>query len=262
MSIIGNIGICTTIPTTTTASIVTGAASPNTSLNITANNPTTGPTIILNNDYNQSARISLGGSSNILSYVASNLNILSPKDINYYTNNNILANSFTILANGRVGIGTRSPSQLLDVYTNDGSINNYIRVRATTPREAGITFDRNGTLWIIFNKGTGFTEVCNLCFQSSSVSSALEITQSGNVCIGTTTTKSKFTVQGTANIDNGTSISRAEMMSAGSLTLGSTDFNFGGNFYTGGVWTGTNTAGLMMECSDNSEIAFTTVELV
>ena len=64
----------------------------------------------------------------------------------------------------------------MDLFTNDGLIKNYIRVRAAPQREAGVIFDRNGTLWTIFNKGTGFTEVNNLCFQSSSVSSILEIT--------------------------------------------------------------------------------------
>jgi hypothetical protein len=75
-----------------------------------------------------------------------------------------------------------------------------------------------------------------------------------NVCIGTTITKSKFTVQGTAKINNGTAISRAEMMSAGNLTIGSTDFKNCNDFYSGGNWTGTNTGGLMMECAEKTEI--------
>ena len=43
-------------------------------------------------------------------------------------------------------------------------------------------------------------------------------------------------------------------MSNGSLTIGG-NFNYGGQFYPSGNWTGTNTAGLLMECADNTEIA-------
>ena len=39
-------------------------------------------------------------------------------------------------------------------------------------------------------------------------------------------------------------------MQSGSLTIGGTNANYGG----GNNWT-TNTAGLMMECQDNTEIA-------
>ncbi len=37
-------------------------------------------------------------------------------------------------------------------------------------------------------------------------------------------------------------------MKSGSLKIGGTNANYGGNFYTGGVWSGTNTAGLWLEC--------------
>jgi hypothetical protein len=30
--------------------------------------------------------------------------------------------------------------------------------------------------------------------------------------------------------------------------------NYGGTFYPMGTWTGTNTAGILMECTNNTEI--------
>jgi hypothetical protein len=44
-------------------------------------------------------------------------------------------------------------------------------------------------------------------------------------------------------------------MQSGSLTIGGTNANYGGNFYTGGAWTGSNTAGLLLECLTRTEIA-------
>ena len=41
---------------------------------------------------------------------------------------------------------------------------------------------------------------------------------------------------------------------AGCLTIGDNNTNYGNTYYTGGNWTGTNTAGLLMECLDNTEI--------
>lgn len=93
----------------------------------------------------------------------------------------------SIRSDGRVGIGTTSPSALLDVYSDSSSLNNYFNIRANAARECGIFLTRPGGLWNLFNKGTGFgaTQANNLSFQSSSTSSILEITQSGYVGIGT-----------------------------------------------------------------------------
>ncbi len=44
-------------------------------------------------------------------------------------------------------------------------------------------------------------------------------------------------------------------MQSGSLTIGGTNTNCGGNSYTGASWMGNNTAGLLLECQDNTEIA-------
>jgi hypothetical protein len=111
----GNVGIGTAAQTTTAATIYTPAASTNTNLTITADNPATGQVIVLNHNNGQSARISLRGSTNPLSYIASNMNVLSPKDINFYTNKNVLATPFTISAAGNIGIGKLNPNALLEI---------------------------------------------------------------------------------------------------------------------------------------------------
>jgi hypothetical protein len=58
---------------------------------------------------------------------------------------------------------------MLDAYTDNASINNAIRIRANTAREASLILERSGTSWQIFNKGTGFGAAANnLSFASSS----------------------------------------------------------------------------------------------
>jgi hypothetical protein len=60
-------------------------------------------------------------------------------------------------------------------------------------------------------------------------------------------------VSGKACIHNG-SPSGITYMQSGSLTIGGTNANYGCAYYNNGDWTGTNTAGLLMECADNTEI--------
>jgi hypothetical protein len=81
----------------------------------------------------------------------------------------------------------------------------------------------------------------------------MTIDTSGNVGIGTTTPNCKLQVyQGKMNICDSTPAAVSNnYMQNGSLTIGDTLLNYGGG--TGG-WT-TNTAGLLMECADNTEIA-------
>ena len=62
-------------------------------------------------------------------------------------------------------------------------------------------------------------------------------------------------VAGRACIHNGSPLAAvSNFMQSGSLAIGGTNANYGGNFYTGGAWTGNNTAGLLLECQDNTEI--------
>jgi hypothetical protein len=133
------------------------------------------------------------------------------------------------LYNGRVdvykksniGIGTTNPISLLDVRGNTTIMGN-IGIGTTNP------------ISLLDVRGTSiFT---------------------GNVGIGTTqNTYNALTIQGRVNIHNGSpyAISSANGMQNGSLTIGDTLYNYGGG--TGG-WS-TNTAGLLLECADNTEIA-------
>jgi hypothetical protein len=133
--------------------------------------------------------------------------------------------------------------------TNSTLSMNKLNATSTTIFNNLNALSTNSTLSINNLNATSTTVFNN--FNALSTNSTLSIY---NLNATSTTIFNNLNSLSTNSTFNGTSISRAEMMSAGSLTIGSTDFNFGGNFYTGGVWTGTNTAGLMMECSDYSEI--------
>ena len=90
-------------------------------------------------------------------------------------------------------------------------------------------------------QNTGFNQ--NLTLQA--------VTNSGNVGIGITNPACKLEIKGAVGINNGSSYAIANnKMQAGSLTIGDQTLNYGG----GSDWTA-NTAGLMFECLDNTEIA-------
>jgi len=73
----------------------------------------------------------------------------------------------------------------------------------------------------------------------------------GRVGVGTETPLVRLDVQGAANVWGGARYAVSNgYMAQGSLTLGNVNANFGG----GSGWSG-NTAGLMLEASDNTEIA-------
>ncbi len=75
---------------------------------------------------------------------------------------------------------------MLDVYSDNTSINNTIRIRANTAREATLILERSGAIWQIINKGMGFGGAANnLSICSSIKSDILEITPAGNItCSG------------------------------------------------------------------------------
>jgi hypothetical protein len=63
----------------------------------------------------------------------------------------------------------------------------------------------------------------------------------------------RLIVNGIANFHNDSPLGIAYMQSS-SLIIGGTNANYGGSFYANGNCSGTNTAGLLMECADNTEI--------
>jgi hypothetical protein len=90
-------------------------------------------------------------------------------------------------------------------------------------------------------QNTGFNQ--NLTLQA--------VTNSGNIGIGITNPVCKLEIKGAVGINNGSSFAIANnKMQAGSLTIGDQTLNYGGGI----DWTA-NTAGLMFECLDNTEIA-------
>ena len=79
----------------------------------------------------------------------------------------------------------------------------------------------------------------------------MRINTSGYVGVNTNDPKCHLQVNGIGNINNGSlSVVSSGYMQSGSLTIGGTNANYGG----GNLWNG-NTAGLLMECADNTEIA-------
>ena len=85
----------------------------------------------------------------------------------------------------------------------------------------------------------------------------------GNVGIGTSTNiTSKLLVNGNTRINGIVNITNTNpfatannFMQSGSLTIGDQSLDYGGNFNSGGNWIGNNTAGLMLECLNTTEIA-------
>jgi hypothetical protein len=126
-----------------------------------------------------------------------------------------------------VGVGTSSPAHRLDVAGNANA--------------AG--------LCIAGDCKTSWSQVGGASQWTTSGSSV--VYNSGNVGIGTPSAAARLDVNGAANVWGGARYAvNNGHMAPGSLTLGNIGANFGG----GNLW-GANTAGLMLETLDNTEIA-------
>jgi hypothetical protein len=70
---------------------------------------------------------------------------------------------------------------------------------------------------------------------------------------GSVKMNNSLAVAGKVNVHNG-SLLGINNMQSGSLTIGDITADYGGSFYTSGTWTETNTAGLSLQCLNNTEI--------
>jgi hypothetical protein len=142
---------------------------------------------------------------------------------------------------GSVGIGTATPEAMLHVH---GGMH-------TTGPAAGYSFrDRSSNnaadAWVWYSSNNVAR------FWRPGVGDLLGVTPSGNFGIGTTSPLARLDVNGAANVWSGGRYAVSQgFMSPGSLTVGSFTANFGG----GTTGWNANTAGLLLEAQDNTEIA-------
>ena len=158
--------------------------------------------------------------------------------------------AMTIGTGGQVGIGTSSPQQNLHVHES-GSGQVVIAVTNDTTGGGnndgihfGIDASEQGFVWHKQNTALLF---------ATNNAERMRLANDGKLGIGTTTPHGALDVRGAVTITTPTrdSVStKTGYMAAGSLNIGSVAANFGG----GSGWNG-NTAGFMLECQDNTEIA-------
>ena len=127
-----------------------------------------------------------------------------------------------------------------------------VKVAASGEEQALFDFYSAGALcWKIAQKpnanpGLNFSEMVGTTLTSRFFMGS----GTGNIGLGTTTPGAKLEVIGTAAINDGNGYAvKNNRMAVGSLTIGSTSQNYGG----GAAWSG-NTAGLLLETRDNTEI--------
>jgi hypothetical protein len=183
----------------------------------------------------------------------------------------------TLDTTGFVGIGSTGPGYLLTVGTNANPTANSA---GTTVLQCNgnlnifrnrLIFSSNAIDWnhCIYNNsfnldnegawdGMKFNVYNGAWFRVGTAAAtvpttAMFISTSGQVSIGTTSPVANtiLDIRGAVTINNGSTYANASgFMAAGSLTIGSTTVNYGG----ASTWS-SSTAGLLMECLNNTEIA-------
>ncbi|HEX8336859.1 MAG TPA: hypothetical protein VF621_09015, partial [Pyrinomonadaceae bacterium] len=140
-----------------------------------------------------------------------------------------------------VGVGTAAPEQPLHV--------NGISEILSTGSGAGFKFRDRGSAsnsndWVWYSQGNVAR------FWRAGTGDLLGFTTDGKLGLGTISPAARLDVNGAANIWGGSRFAVPQgYMAVGSLTVGNASANFGG----GSGWNA-NTAGLMLEAADNTEI--------
>lgn len=221
-----------------------------------------------NNFANSCLYNAFGGDTNIYSYwgVSINLNSAGQDPANATHSRIQYTSSFTVNQKANGGTATSGFTNLFTIYQNgnvningDLSFNKTnlnIQLTATNGNNIAIP-STNGFFSSSANSNDMvIRSINNLILQSGSGSSAIYIKTNNNVGIGVASPNCKLDVGGVANIHNGSPYAITNgFMQSGSLTIGGTNADYGCQIYGGGGWSGNNTAGLLLECSNNTEIA-------
>jgi hypothetical protein len=184
--------------------------------------------------------------NNVASTTSARWSILNDTDQNATNDFRIynaggITNVLTLLQSGYVGIGTLTPQTKLEIF------------EATNPK---IFLNQNGTTRCFISGTSSGLDLGNdvgtskiIRFMPDNVEK-MRIKSNGYVGINNTDPKSHLYVNGIVGINNGSEYAITQnFMASGSLTIGGQTANYG----CGYDWN-TSTAGLMMECLDNTEI--------
>ena len=212
--------------------------------------------IIDSNTTSSNNNIINGISDNIVynSFLISNINITS----NYASNiSNVLKtnidNNLTNNSNFTSGTGFNTSNYASNISnillnlinTNSGSSNYSLNI--SNILKTNIDANNTTTNTAIGNTSNYASNISNVLLTNINTN---YLQKTGGNITGNTN------INGIVNINSGAGYAITYgYMQSGSLTIGGTNVNYGGNFYTGGNWNGTNTAGLLMECGNNTEIA-------
>lgn len=159
---------------------------------------------------------------------------------------NTLANSYMFQNGSDTGLGTTSPADNFHIKF----IGCTQRIEATSGN-AGLRLKTTGAISLIKTLEAGDLYI------DTGASTKNVILQGdggagGKVGIGEPAPVAQFQVQGTGAISGGTNYANTQgYMASGSLTIGATNKNYG----AGGAGWNSNTAGMLLECLDNTEIA-------
>ena len=154
--------------------------------------------------------------------------------------------------NGNVGIGTSSPSQKLDVVGGPTKSDGFILSTANNVYTPGCIYTDSN--WgMLFRSAVSSPGIADFLFNDYAGNQMMVINDN-KVGIGTTSPGYTLDVQGdinsTGKINIGSYAVAQGYMTSRTLTLGTTSSDYGG----GSSWN-TNTAAILLECLNNTEIA-------